>query len=161
MGNLRSAPRAWRPGIRTRIATVVSASVLAGAGALAAAAPASASYGRGALYQIELSANIGGPQGGGVWLWIELNRDGTGDYQGSDCGHGGLRSAHDSGDVTWYVSGGQVFIKPVILNGLGGFPATVTVPAAYGHYPGTVGTYITLPGFIPPDAGNSQVQVAP
>lgn len=159
-GARRTALWAWRPGVKTRIASVASAVVLAGSGTLIAA-PAWASYGQGSIYQIELSANIGGPHGGGVWLWIGLNRDGTGDYQGSDCGHGGLGAAHDSGDVAWYVSGDQIVIKPVILNGLGGFPATVTVPAAFGHKTGAVGTYITLPGFIPPDAGHSQLQVAP
>lgn len=52
-------------------------------------------------------------------------------------------------------------ISGIVLNGLGGFPATVTVPAAYGHYTGTVGSFITLPPFIPPTIGNSQLQVAP
>jgi hypothetical protein len=94
-------------------------------------------------------------------LWIELNRNGIGDYQGSDCGHGGQGAAADSGDVTWSASGGQVMISGVVLNGLGGFPATVTVPATYGHYTGTVGSFITLPPFIPATIGNSQLQVAP
>src|SRR5881409_2124626 len=134
-----------RAGVRARIAAGVAAAALVGAGVVEAVSPASAAYGHGAVYQVELSANVGGPQGGGVWLWIELNRDGTGDYQGSDCGHGGQGAAHDGGDVTWYIAGGQVVIEDVVLNGLGGFAATVTVPAAYGHYTGTVGSYITLP----------------
>jgi len=46
-----------------------------------------------------------------------------------------------------------------LLNGLGGFPATVTVPGALGHYRGTVGSFISLPPFIPASA--SQLQVAP
>jgi hypothetical protein len=94
-------------------------------------------------------------------LWIELNRDGTGDYQGSDCGHGGQGAAGDSGDVTWSASSRQVMISGIVLNGLGGFPAAVTVPATYGHYTGTVGSSITLPPFIPPTIGDSQLQVAP
>ena len=140
----------------------MAAAALAGTGMAGAASPASAAYGHGAVYQVELSANVGGPQGGGVWLWIELNRDGTGDYQGSDCGHGGQgAAAHDSGDVNWHAASGQVVIDDIVLNGLGRFAATITVPAAYGHYTGTVGSYITLPPFIPPAAGTAQLQVAP
>ncbi len=124
------------------------------------ASPALADYGPGAQYQVELSANVGGPHGGGLWLWIELNRDGTGDYAGSDCGHG-EGAAADRGDVTWTMDGSNVVISGVVLNGLGGFPTTITVPAAYGHYRGTIGSFLTLPPFIPPSAGNSQLQVAP
>lgn len=143
-----------------RIGIVAAVTALAGGGALAAAGPALADYGNGAAYQVELSANVGGPHGGGVWLWFALNRDGTGDYQGSDCGHG-EGAAHDSGDVRWQLAGDQIVITDVTLSALGGFPATVTVPASYGHYTGTVGSYITLPSFIPPSVGNSQLQVAP
>jgi hypothetical protein len=148
--------------IKRRIALAATSAMLVGGGTLAAAVPAWADYGPGAVYQIELSANVAGPQGGGVWLWIELNRDGAGDYRGSDCGHG-LGAVRDSGDVSWTLSpsGDQVIITSVALNGLGGFPATVTVPAKTGHYTGTVGTFITLPAFIPAGAGFSQLQVAP
>src|SRR6266566_7296709 len=146
---------------RSRIGIAAAAVALATGGTLAAASPALADYGQGATYQIELSANASGPGGGGVWLWFGLNGDGTGDYQGSDCGHGGEGAAHDGGDVTWHVSGSQVVIDGVVLNGLGGFRATVTVPARYGHYTGTLGSYITLPSFIPPFVGSSQLQVAP
>jgi hypothetical protein len=148
-------------GIRPRIAAAGAVTALAVGGTLAAVSPAWADYGQGGVYQIELSDNISSPQGGGVWLWIELNQNGTGDYQGSDCGHGGQGAASDTGDVTWSVSSGRVVISGVVLNGLGGFPATVTVPAAYGHYTGTVGSFITLPPFIPPGIGNAQLQVAP
>lgn len=146
---------------KSRIAAAAITAALAGAGAVAAASPALADYGQGAAYQVELSANISGRAGGGVWLWIELNRSGTGDYSGSDCGHGGQGAAPDSGSVTWTFSGNQVVISGVVLNGLGGFPATITVPAADGHYTGTVGSFITLPPFIPPGAGTAQLQVAP
>lgn len=149
-----------RIAVRRRLAIAAAATALAGGATLAAASPALADYGNGAVYQIELSANVGGPQGGGVWLWFALNRDGTADYQGSDCGHG-LGAARDSGDAHWHASGGQIVISNVILHGLGDFPAAVTVPAAHGHYTGTVGSFITLPPFIPPGAGNSQLQVAP
>lgn len=114
-----------------------------------------------ALYQVELSANVPSPQGGGVWLWIALYPNGTGDYSGSDCGHGGEGAASDKGDVTWQYSGQSLIINGVVLAGLGNFPTTITVPSTYGHYTGTVGTYLTLPPFIPPFVGNSQLQVAP
>src|SRR6266581_7132300 len=109
----------------SRLAAAAAAAALVGGATLATASPASADYGKGAVYQIELSANASGPQGGGVWLWFGLNSDGTGDYQGSDCGHGGVGAAHNGGDVTWHVSGNQVVINGVVLNGLGGLPATV------------------------------------
>ena len=122
---------------------------------------ASADYGQGAVYQIALSANVSGPNGGGVWLWIALYPDGTGDYAGSDCGHG-FGAVRDLGDVTWQAGpNNTIVISGVVLNGLDGFLTTIVVPAAYGHYTGTIGTFLTLPPFIPPSAGTSQLQVAP
>ena len=144
-----------------RIRTFLVACLVAAAAAGATSATALADYGSGAQYQIELSANISGKSGGGVWLWISLNRDGTGDYSGADCGHGGAGAVSDKGGVTWTMSGGSVVISGIALNGLGGFPTTVTVPAAYGHYTGTVGTFLTVPSFIPSFVGTSQLQVAP
>ena len=117
-------------------------------------------YGPGAVYQVELSANVGGHNGGGVWLWMALYPGGTGDYRGADCGHG-LGSVRDHGELSWSSSGGWLTISGVTLDGLGGFPTTITVPATYGHYSGTIGTFLTLPGFIPPFVGTSQLQVAP
>lgn len=67
----------------------------------------------------------------------------------------------DSGDVTWTDTGGTLTITGVALNGLGGFPTTITVPDTNGHYTGTIGRYLTLLGFIPPFVGNTQLQVAP
>jgi hypothetical protein len=147
----------------SRKVTAAAAAAVLGVGLVATAAPASAEYGRSAIYQIELSANASGRDGGGVWLWLELSSDGSVDYQGSDCGHGGAGAAHDGGSTTWhYTNGGtQLEIDNVILNGLGEFPATVTTPAAYGHYRGTLGSFITLPAFIPASIGFSQLQVAP
>jgi len=120
-------------------------------------------YGNSHVYQVELSANISGANGGGAWLWFGLSSDGTGDYHGSDCGHRNGPATSDGGDVKWQLvnNNTEVQISGVILNGLGGFPATVTVPAAFGHYTGTVGSFITLPPFIPPFVGSSQLQVAP
>lgn len=147
-----------------RTAAAALAALGFAAAALAAAAPASADYGSSQAYQIALSDNLTGPQGGGVWIWWELNSDHTGDYSGSDCGHG-QGAAADKGDVTWQYSadGTQIYIYGTVLNGLGGYPTTVVIPSAYGHYAGTDETFLTLPPFlgIPAGIGNAQLQVAP
>ena len=93
----------------TRLSAAAGAGCLAAALAGAAATPALADYGTGAQYQVEISANnVGGVPGDGVWLWIELNRNGSGDYTGADCIHtgpAGLNGAgHERGDVTWTVA---------------------------------------------------------
>lgn len=132
-------------------------------------ASASADYGQGAIYQIELSVNSPGPHGGSIWLWVGLNADGTGDYAGSDCGHGGGGTASDRGDVTWHYEGNSVVIDGVLLNALPvsinpfippPFPTTMTVPRGYGHYTGNDHAFLTLPSFLPV-GGFSQLQVAP
>ena len=145
--------------------------VIAGAVVVSAisATSASADYGKGAIYQIELSVNTPGRDGGGVWLWIALYPDFTGDYAGSDCGHGGAGAASDKGDVTWHYSGDSVVIDGVALNALPNavFPVfipppymtTITVPRAYGHYTGNDHAFMTFPSFIPV-GGFSQLQVA-
>ncbi len=138
----------------TAVATLVGGLLVTSSGT------ALADYGRGAQYQVELSANVGGPQGGGAWLWIQLNANGTGDYTGSDCGHG-LGAVADAGDVTWSSTDGSLTIHGVVLNGLNGYHTTITVPSAYGHYSGAIDTFLTLPPFIPSGIGNSQLQVAP
>lgn len=147
---------------------LATAATLAGGLLASGATSAFADYGQGAQYQIEISENCNGlqscdlAQGNGVWLWIELNADGTGDYEGADCAHGvptptGVISGafHDSGDVTWTSDGQTITITGVTL--LGTLPLTVTVPAAYGHY--SESTDSVLPGF--PVPGLAQVQVAP
>jgi hypothetical protein len=148
---------------------------LAGALLATTAGVASADYGQGAVYQIELTANLNGPppNTGGVWLWIALYPDGTGDAAGSDCGHG-EGATNDNADVNWYYSdnstypcgitypGGSIVITGVVLHGLGDFPTTISVPRTYGHYTGTGGSFLTVP-FPPPVLclGFSQLQVAP
>ena len=50
-----------------------STTVLLSAGAVAVTAtPTFADYGPGAIYEVEISSNITGPQGGGIWLWLGL-----------------------------------------------------------------------------------------
>jgi hypothetical protein len=153
---------------------------LAGALLATTAGVASADYGQGAIYQIELVAQERG--GGGAWLWIALYPDYTGDYAGSDCAGGNNRLFHgegaaaDRGDATWsYASctidptGTCVVIEGVRLNGFGtdcpGCPiyTTITVPSTYGNYSAATGdAYMTWPFFIYPLGPSfSQLQVAP
>src|SRR5207237_4826341 len=149
--------------------------VLLATGALAAtfvaalATPASADYGPGAMYQVEITVNEPGPAGGGIWLWVELTptagstTSGTGDYAGSDCGHG-HGAASDKGDVTWSSVGGWLTISGVQLHGFGPTPVPVTirVPSAYGHYPypsNAFGAIFSgLPSFV--SGGKAQAQLA-
>jgi hypothetical protein len=163
---------------RYLIGAVACAAALAAA--TVAAAPARADYGSGAVYQIELSANapgptqtqgVGGRGGGGIWIWVALNEDGTGDYAGSDCGHGEGASA-DRGDVEgWYYgnrdgtpnqAGQWVIVPGIVLNGLG-TTTTLVVPRADGHYRAAFGTYFESLPLPPPvlSSGFSQLQVAP
>ncbi len=132
---------------------------------------ASADYGKGAVYQIELSGNIPGSGGGGIWLWIELNADHTGNYQGSDCGRGyaghqaNEHAVPDSGDVTWTDNGdGTLTITGVVLNGLGGLPEPLTLPSSYMHESADFASVFTAVASllgIPPGLGFTQVQIAP
>jgi hypothetical protein len=147
-----------------RLSAVAGAGCLAAALAGTAATPALADYGTGAQYQVEISANnVGGVPGDGVWLWIELNSNGGGDYTGSDCIHTGPAglngAASERGDVTWTDSGGKLTITGVGLVG-GVFPVTVVVPDRYGHYTGPSDSFIQnfALGSI---GGTAQVQVAP
>lgn len=148
----------------------VAASAVVGIGTVAAtAASAWADYGPGNVYQVEISSNLTGVGGGGVWLWLALSpsagstTSGTGDYQGSDCGHGEGAVA-DAGEVSWSASNGTITITGVKLNGLGGLPVVITVHAAYGHYDTDVDSVIPTLGSalgLPAGLGFSQVQVAP
>lgn len=157
--------------------TVAAALLLAGCAAdnptappaRAPAAHVAKEYGPGAVYQVEISSNITGKSGGGIWLWIELNADGTGDYAGSDCGRGSAqRATSDRGEITsWSIANGMLTINGVTLNGFGGLPVTITVPlpsSGYGHV--TTDVISIFPALanvlgLPPGVGFSQVEVAP
>ena len=67
-----------RISFRSRLAAAAGVATLVGGVTLATAGPASA-YGNSEVYQVELSANISGSGGGGVWLWFGLSSDHTGD----------------------------------------------------------------------------------
>jgi hypothetical protein len=140
---------------RRGVLAIVAASALGLGMMITAVTPAAADYGSTAVYQIEISANSIGPSGGGAWLWIELDANGTGTYAGSDCGHGDGAVA-DRGDVTsWSSSEGVLTIHGVSLFG-GLAPVIVTVPSTDGHYTETVFQVFGLP--FP---GWAQVQIAP
>lgn len=147
--------------------TLVLAAMIASLGTLfgtsmAHPGKALADYGQGAQYQIELSYNctnpcslVPGTTGAGVWLWIELSADHTGDYAGSDCLHGSGAIA-DRGTVSWWSNGdGTLTILGLSLAG-GALPPLVVIPATYGHY--AISGY-PVPGF--PLLGTTQLQVAP
>jgi hypothetical protein len=154
--------------LRRLLLVSVATTALALAMVGATAAPASADYGRGAQYQVEISANnVGGVPGDGVWLWIALNADGSADYAGATCihtgsllGHPGLNGASsDRGDGAWTDTNGQLTISGVLLLG-GTLPVTIVVPDAYGHYvrPSDSVITTTVSGFA--IGGTAQVQVA-
>jgi hypothetical protein len=153
--------------LRRILGGFIATAALAAGLLVAAAGPASADYGPGAVYQVEISANNVGAEarssGDGVWLWIALYPDGTGDYAGSDCVHTGSQglngAGHQRGDVTWTDSDGTLTITGVSLVN-GQFPVTITVPDTYGHYKLDSDDVIT--GFaLGPIGGTAQVQIAP
>jgi hypothetical protein len=140
------------------------------------AAGASAEYGPGAVYQVEISANA--QPGPSFWFWAELDPGGTsGDYQMTDCihvGRGGPNAAaHASGEVeTWSVGGGMLTMTGVkIVGGANTATISVALPSSgtYGHsnyvtvtvtaaVPGAplpVGAVFTFTG------SSAQVQLAP
>ncbi len=134
---------------------------------------ASASYGPGTMYQVEISANVnnlgtaGGQtngSGGGFWFWAALTPSapgattGTVDYQESDCVHNFAvpnGDSHNSGTTTYTDSQGWLTIYSV---GTGLGAQDITIPDTYGHYGAgqvNLGTLLTL--FLT----NIQAQVAP
>jgi hypothetical protein len=134
----------------------------------AAFATTASAYGKGAVYQIEISANnVGGVPGDGAWIWITLNRSGGGDYTMTDCIHTGSlgldAAAHSQGDITgWSDDGTSLTIEGVQAIG-GAVPVTITVPDTFGHYVlATDSTILVPPNPIFPGFGGwAQVQVAP
>lgn len=127
------------------------------------------------LAQLEVSGNCDNPSVyfcsnvvgvGGIWLWIEVDANGTGDVAGSECQHnvGGPRGGAGSirGDVTWEAVDGATaadngFSFPTIVDptdsyylvSFQGKPLFAT-PVTSGHY-----------GFHPTNGVSLQIQVAP
>jgi hypothetical protein len=156
----------WRmSGVTVLIAAWAVAAALATEPA--AAAP-SAPPGGDALYQVEISSNVPGPQGGGSWFWLELDRDGGGIYTGSDCAHGGGGASPARGALTWEQQGNQLVIHGVQSALLPPFAyEPILVPASYGHYVETYAeVFPILAAFLTSvgadlSGGSVQVQVAP
>ena len=150
-----------------KIVTAVAAASLGVTGILGTVGTGTAfAYGNTAVHQVEISASItpnlfGAGTGGGIWLWIELDNSGGGDYTGSDCLHHtpiasftGARP--DSGEVTWTSNGTTITIKGVVIGG--DTPVTITVPES-GHENTSLGAVFSAPvGMLP---GRAVVQVAP
>jgi hypothetical protein len=160
--------RSTKP-LRLLLAASVLAVAAVGAGSGSVAAYGAADH---PLAQLELSANCNDPGFGlcqqvglgGIWLWIEIDANGTGDIAGAGCGHdraGSGGAGPIKGEITWTSgtasdvlgAGGFLFgVDPgnaYYIVGLGpgevfGFPKTV------GHY-----------SFSPVPAVTIQLQVAP
>jgi hypothetical protein len=157
--------RIWR-----RVFALAAVAAIAGTLVMSSAGAARADYGKGAVYQIEISGNCNGPttcipgvvKGYGIWFWAELSPDHTGDYQAADCGHGfGASGAfHDSGDVAWTSNGTTLTITGAAIFG-NTVPIIITVPARYGHYKQTFAQVFDIPALGGALPGWAQVQVAP
>jgi hypothetical protein len=127
------------------------------------------------LAQIELSANCNDPTFGlcqqvglgGIWLWIEIDANSTGDIAGSGCGHvrGGPRGGAFSirGEISWEsLSGSPADLQAAGFFAFGVDPGGnyygITLGPGEGFaFPKTVGHY----SFHPVPAVTIQLQVAP
>jgi len=109
-------------GLRRLLSLAGLAATLALA-AVATSAGTAFAYGRAdhPLAQVEVSANCDNPSfplcqpfpagvgTGGIWYWVELDADGTGDLSGAACGHtvggvggpGGAGAGSIKGTATW------------------------------------------------------------
>jgi hypothetical protein len=152
--------------------TLFVAGLFAG-GSLWAVAPGVAAYGRAdqPLAQIEFSANCNNPAIflcfpppagfglGGIWLWIEIDANQTGDVAGAGCGHVrgiGGGAGPIKGDVTWWSSttpDGLAFnIDPHgrYYNVLLPDGTLLSLPQTQGHYQFTLGHGTTVQTTIAP-----------
>jgi hypothetical protein len=156
----------WR-----RALAMLAAGAIVGLLVLSSTGTARADYGRGVVYQIEISANCNGPttcipgfvQGYGVWLWAELDADHMGNYEAADCGHGFGDNAgfHDSGEVQWSSDGTTLTITGATIFGPNKVPIILTVPAQYGHYAESFAQVVDVPALGGALPGWAAVQVAP
>ena len=137
------------------IRTALVAGLLATAGLIVSASPVAA-YGRAdaPLAQIEFSGNCNNPGFflcasppagfglGGIWFWIEVDANGTGDIAGAGCGHdragtGGGGSI--KGEVSWFYS--PVPIGPTFFTDPNGLYYVVDFGDGPFSFPTTVGHY--------------------
>lgn len=151
--------------IRRLLPIVGLAAVLAGA-AVASSATSASAYGKAdqPLAQVEVSANCDNPSfgfcanvvgTGGIWFWVELDADHSGDLNGADCGHtvGGAGGPFGAGagsistSVTWFYSSTPVGVNvldaadPFDTKGITNWYVIVmpdgppfSVPVQQGHY---------------------------
>jgi hypothetical protein len=138
-----------------RVALIAGLLVLASMGFGASSA---AAYGHAdqPLAQIELSLNCNNPDFpgcqpppvgfglGGVWLWIEIDANGTADVAGAVCGHvrgeGGSASSI-RGEFDWTFSptpqGGVLFLDPngyYVVDFGPVLGSSASLPVTQGHY---------------------------
>lgn len=156
-----------------KVRVLLAAGLLA-VSALGAATAGAAAYGRAdhPLAQIEFSANCNNPAFplcapapdgfglGGVWFWIEIDANGTGDIAGAGCGHdraGTGEAGSIRGEISWWPSTGpQGLAFAADPNNLyynvdlgdGGPP--ISFPRTVGHY-----------SFAPAPGVTVQTQIAP
>ena len=81
---------------------------------------------------------------GGVWLWIEIDANGTADVAGSVCGHdrhGSGGAASIRGEFAWSFSptpvGGVLFLDPngyYVVDFGPVLGSALSVPVTRGHY---------------------------
>jgi hypothetical protein len=142
------------------------AGVIATLAAAGAATPAAA-YGSAdqPIAQVEISGNCDNPSfpfcanvvgTGGIWLWIELDANHTGDISGADCGHvvggaggpGGAGAGPIKGAVQWFYSPTPIGVNvlnptdPTQTDGFTNFYVILlpdgqppfSVPVQTGHY---------------------------
>jgi hypothetical protein len=161
--------------IKRSVIALVATAALGLATLAASATPAAADYGSGVKYQVTISANLPGRNGGGLWLWFALTpsasgaKFGTADYAGADCGHGGVGAISDKGDSLPYTDDGTSLVlgtaQDPISTGLG--PMIISVPDTYGHTSTVTFQLLNPPPGFPPaiplplPGWSSQVQVAP
>ena len=167
--------------VRLAVPVLASAFVVAG---FAFQHQTASAYGRAdqPLAQIEFSGNCDNPNfffcsdvvgTGGIWFWIEIDADGTGDIAGSECFHtvggvggpGGAGAQSIKGDVTWenvHVEGDPSSAYPqAALPGMvdpNGDYYLITIPGGDEFlFPRTTGHYSAHP-----DHGVTlQLQIAP
>lgn len=163
------------------IARVAVACAMAGgatAGTLAAGtatASASTSYGRGAVYQVEISGNA---PDASFWVWAALYDEGgvqTADYEETDCihlPHVATAAANDAGDATWSIKDGMLYLSGVKIvrnAATANFEVPLPPNGVTGHSSGlTVVVQNEVPGgpplkaaYIYPAGTESQNQIAP
>lgn len=129
---------------------------------LAGSTISASAYGRAdqPLAQVEISANCDNSGfafcanvvgTGGIWFWVELDANHTGDLSGAECGHtvggGGAGAGSISGNVTWFYSAAPVGVNvlnatdPTDTHGITNWYVIVmpngppfSVPVQTGHY---------------------------